>query len=336
MPGLFNTAYPARFRQGMMSGLSNYNSDLTILTTLRQLIDWAEQQFIASDLFFGHGADNALDEAAYLVLGALDLPFDLVREQLNVKVTETEQERIRKLVDERISSRKPAAYLLNKAWFAGLPFYVDERVLVPRSPIAELIRDGFSPWSKAPEVTRILDLGTGSGCIAIACALAFPPAIVDATDISPDALEVARINCEKHGLAQRVNLVESDLFSALGDNRYDIIVCNPPYVTDGEMAVLPAEYRHEPSLALAAGATGLDVVDRILADAHRHITPHGILVVEVGNGRTALEAKYSRTPFTWLDFEHGGEGVFVIRFIRARLIYPQMTQINADVFFGSY
>ena len=312
MPGLFNTAYPALFRQGMMSGLSKYNSDLKILTTLRQLIDRTEQQFIASDLFFGHGAENALDEAAYLVLGALDLPFDVSPDQLNGKVSATGQKRIRKLVDERISSRKPTAYLLNKAWFAGLPFYVDERVLVPRSPIAELVRDRFSPWIKPPEVTRILDLGTGSGCIAIACALAFPAAVVDATDISPDALEVARINCERHGLGQRINLVESDLFGALGDSRYDIIVCNPPYVTDVEMAALPAEYRHEPSLALAAGATSLDVVDRILADAHRHITPHGILVVEVGNGRSALEAKYPRTPFTWLDLEHGGEGVFVI------------------------
>ena len=283
-----------------------------MFTTPRQLIDWTEQQFIRSDLFFGHGADNALDEAAYLVLGALDLPFDLNQEQLNGELSTTDQERIRALVDERISSRKPTAYLLNKAWFAGLPFYVDERVLVPRSPIAELVRDRFSPWIKAPDVTRILDLGTGSGCIAVACALAFPTAIVDATDISPDALQVARINCERHGLGQQVNLVESDLFSALNDSRYDIIVCNPPYVTDGEMAALPAEYRHEPSLALAAGATGLDVVDRILLDAHRHLTPHGILVVEVGNGRAALETKYPRTPFIWPDFEHGGGGVFVI------------------------
>ena len=284
----------------------------TILTTPRQLIDWAEQQFVQSDLYYGHGADNALDEAAYLVLGALNLPFDVRPDQLNGKVSATEQERIRELVDTRIKTRKPVAYLLNKAWFANLPFYVDERVLVPRSPIAELVRDRFSPWIKPPDITRILDLGAGSGCIAIACALAFPAAIVDATDISPDALEVARINCERHGLGQRVNLVESDLFSALNDSRYDIIVCNPPYVTDGEMAALPAEYRHEPSLALAAGATGLDVVDRILLDAHKHLTPHGILVVEVGNGRAALEAKYPRTPFTWLDFEHGGEGVFVI------------------------
>ena len=282
------------------------------MTTPRQLIDWAVQRFTRSDLFFGHGADNALDEAAYLVLGALDLPFDVSLDKLKAKITETEQQRIKRLVDERIRSRKPAAYLLNKAWFAGLPFYVDERVLVPRSPIAELVRDRFSPWINTPDVTRILDLGTGSGCIAIACALAFPAALVDATDISPDALEVARINCERHDLARRINLVESDLFSALGDSRYDIIVCNPPYVTDGEMAALPAEYRYEPSLALAAGVTGLDVVDRILADAHRHLAPHGILAVEVGNGRAALEAKYPRTPFTWLDFEHGGEGVFVI------------------------
>ena len=283
-----------------------------MFTTPRQLIDWAEQRFTRSDLFFGHGADNALDEAAYLVLGALDLPFDVSVDKLKVKITETEQQRIKRLVDERIRSRKPTAYLLNKAWFADLPFYVDKRVLVPRSPIAELIRDRFSPWIEPREVMRILDLGTGSGCIAIACALAFPAAIVDATDISPDALEVARINCERHDLVHRVNLVESDLFSALGDSRYDIIVSNPPYVTDGEMAALPAEYRHEPSLALAAGVTGLDVVDNILLNAHRHLTPHGILAVEVGNGRAALEAKYPRTPFIWLDFEHGGEGVFVI------------------------
>ena len=283
-----------------------------MFTTPRQLIDRVERRFAASGLFFGHGANNALDEAAYLVLGALGLPFDLDREQLSVEVSTTGQERIRKLVDERISSRKPAAYLLNKAWFAGLPFYVDERVLVPRSPIAELVRDRFSPWIKAPAVTRILDLGTGSGCIAVACAVAFPAATVDATDISPAALQVAQINCDRHGLAQRVNLVESDLFSALGDNRYDIIVSNPPYVTDGEMAMLPAEYRHEPSLALAAGVTGLDVVERILPGAHGRLTPHGILVVEVGKGRTALEAKYPRTPFTWPDFEQGGEGVFVI------------------------
>ena len=281
-------------------------------TTLHQLIHQTEQQFIRADLCYGHGTDNALDEAAYLVLGALGLPFDLSREQLDGNVAAADEERIRELVALRIGSRKPVAYLLNQAWFAGLPFYVDARVLVPRSPIAELIRNGFSPWTKPDGVARILDLGTGSGCIAIACAAAFPKAIIDATDINPDALNVARINCQQHGLTGRVNLIESDLFSALGDRKYDIIVSNPPYVSAGEMAALPAEYRHEPSLALAAGVTGLDLVDEILRNVHRYLTPGGILVVEVGNGRTALEAKYPRTPFIWLDFEHGGEGVFLI------------------------
>ena len=246
------------------------------------------------------------------MLGALGLPFDLSEEQLDGNVAAADEERIRELVARRISSREPVAYLLKKAWFAGLPFYVDERVLVPRSPIAELIRDRFSPWIKPDEPTRILDLGTGSGCIAIACAAAFPDATVDATDIDPGALEVARINCEKHDVASRVNLIEADLFSTLQGSKYDVIISNPPYVPDEEMQALPAEYRHEPSLALAAGAAGLDMVARILSEAHGHLRPHGILVVEVGNARAALEEKYPRIPFTWLEFEHGGEGVFVM------------------------
>ena len=283
-----------------------------MLTTLSQLIDWAEQQFTRSDLFFGHGTDNALDEAAYLVLGALEIPFDAGPEQLDREVTRSEHESIKELVNARINSKIPVAYLLNKSWFAGLEFYVDERVLIPRSPIAELIAEKFSPWIKPAEVKRILDLGTGGGCIAVACAEAFPDATIDATDIEADALEVARINREKHGFSHRVNLVESDLFSALEDRKYDIIVSNPPYVPDEEMRVLPAEYRHEPPLALEAGAAGLDVVERILLEARRYMTPHGILVVETGNGRAALEAKYPRMPFTWPDLERGGEGVFVI------------------------
>ena len=282
------------------------------MTTIRQLIDWAEQQFTRSDLFFGHGTDNALDEAAYLVLGALEIPFDAGPEQLDREVTRSEHETIKELVNTRINSKIPVAYLLNKSWFAGLEFYVDERVLIPRSPIAELIGEKFSPWIKPAEVMRILDLGTGSACVAVACAEAFPDATIDATDIDPEALEVARINCEKHGFSHRVNLVESDLFNALDDRKYDIIVSNPPYVPEEEMRALPAEYRHEPALALEAGAAGLDVVERILLEANRHMTPHGILVVETGNGRAALEAKYPRMPFTWPDLEHGGEGVFVI------------------------
>ena len=291
-----------------------------MLTTLRQLIDWAEQQFGRSDLFFGHGTDNALDEAAYLVLGALELPFDVSPDQLNGKITASEQARIRGLVDDRIRSRKPAAYLLNRAWFAGLEFYVDERVLIPRSPIAELISEKFSPWVNPAQVGRILDLGTGSGCIAVACATVFPGATVDATDIAADALEVAQINCDRHALTRRVRLIGSDLFSALEEGRYDIIVSNPPYVPDEEMQVLPAEYRHEPPLALEAGATGLDVVERILLAARRHMTPHGILVVETGNGRAALEAKYPRMPFTWPELEHGGGDIFILSFEELRIL----------------
>ena len=296
----------------MMYSFSEYGSTCISLTTLRQLIDWTEQQFILSDLCYGHGVDNALDEAAFLVLGALDIPFDADAEQLNKGVSAGEQEHIRELVDIRIKSRKPVAYLLNKTWFAGMPFYVDERVLIPRSPIAELVEGGFSPWIKVSRVNHILDLGTGSGCIAIACAAAFPGATVDATDISTDALEVADVNCKRHGLAARVNLIRSDLFSALGDRKYDIIVSNPPYVPAEEMSALPEEYRHEPSQALAAGADGLDVVDRILIEAHKHMTAHGILVVEAGNCRAALEAKYPRAPFIWPDLENGGEGVFLL------------------------
>ena len=283
-----------------------------MLTTPRQLIEWTEQQFIRADLFYGHGADNVLDEAAFLVLGALDIPFDAGPEQLGMTMTAREHERIKELVDARITTRRPVAYLLNKAWFAGLSFYVDERVLIPRSPMAELVLEGFTPWVIPAEVNRVLDLGAGSGCIAIACAAAFPKATVDAADISSDALEVARINCERYDLTRRINLVQSDLFGALGDRKYDIIVSNPPYVPDEEMSTLPAEYRHEPSRALVAGAAGLDVIERILLDARRHITAHGILVVEAGNGRAALEAKYPLTPFIWPDLEHGGEGIFVI------------------------
>ena len=282
------------------------------MTTPRQLIDRTGQRFAASDLYYGHGTDNAHDEAVYLVLGALGLPFDASAEQLDRTVSVAEQERIKALVDDRVRSGKPTAYLLNQAWFAGLPFYVDERVLIPRSPIAELIRERFAPWVKPSEVTRILDLGAGSGCIAIACAAAFPDAVVDATDISADALAVAEINRTRHGLEQRVNLIRSDLFSALRGSQYDIIVSNPPYVSAAEMAALPTEYRHEPSVALAGGAAGLDVIERILSDAREYLSPQGILVVEVGNSRLALEEQYPEVPFIWLDFNCGGEGVFVI------------------------
>ena len=236
------------------------------MTTLRQLIDWTEQQFVRSDLCYGHGVDNALDEAAFLVLGALDIPFDAGPEQLDRGADAGEQECIRELVDTRIRSRKPVAYLLNKTWFAGMPFYVDERVLIPRSPIAELVQAGFSPWIETSRVNRILDLGTAVVVLPLPVPRHSPrPQSMQRISVPMRWMLVCQLRAARP--AARVNLIRSDLFSALGDRKYDIIVGNPPYVPAGEMSALPEEYRHEPAHALAAGADGLDVVDRILLEA---------------------------------------------------------------------
>jgi ribosomal protein L3 glutamine methyltransferase len=215
------------------------------------------------------------------------------------------------LIVRRVKDRVPAAYLTREAWFAGLPFYVDERVIVPRSPIAELIESGFSPWLDNQDVAHILDLCTGSGCIAIACALAFPESQVDAVDISKEALEVAAINAKKHHVVAQTRLIEGDLWESI-TGKYDLIVSNPPYVNEQEYADLPLEYKHEPQLALEARQEGLEIVERILKKAHEHLLPHGILVVEVGNSQEALQAKYPEVPFIWLEFERGGEGVFLL------------------------
>ena len=282
------------------------------LVSLRDWVRWGASRFNEAGLFFGHGTDNALDEALALVLHAVHLDHDMPSSFLNVRVTSSEAERILSLLNERVARRVPAAYLIGEANFAGLKFYVDENVLVPRSPIAELIEEGFAPWLEADHVGSVLDLCTGCGCIGIACAFAFPDALVDLSDISPAALELAGRNIERHGLDDRVRAMKADVYSGLDDERYDLIVSNPPYVSTAEMAGLPVEYRHEPELALEAGDDGMDVVARILRGSAEKLRPDGILVVEVGASADLLIARYPDVPFLWLDFERGGDGVFLL------------------------
>lgn len=264
-------------------------------------------------MYYGHGTDNPFDEAVYLVLRALALPFDVDDAVLDAPITGEERRRVMVLVERRIQLRLPVAYLINEAWFSGLPFYVDERVLVPRSPIAELIEERFSPWLQESAITRILDIGTGSGCIAVACALAFPHARVDAVDSSSAALAVADRNIVHYQLSDRVRLLQSDLYAALGAQRYDVIVANPPYVSANELSHLPPEYRHEPLPALHAGEGGLAVVRRLLTHTRPHLEGHGVLIVEVGNRQDAVSQAFPDLPFIWLEFERGGEGVFLLR-----------------------
>ncbi len=279
---------------------------------LADLIGWIAERFDDAGLYFGHGTDNALDEAAWLGCHALDIAPAALDYHLEDTLAPPVRERMLALARARIGTRKPLAYLLNEAWFAGRRFYVDERVIVPRSHLGEFVLEQFQPWIEANRVQRVLDLCTGSGCIAIAVAHAFPTARVDASDISEDAVAVAAINVAQHGLEARVHLYKADCYDGLADARYDVILSNPPYVHPNEIDSLPAEYRHEPTLALVSGNDGLALVRRLLAGAARRLAPHGILLVETGNSADALQTAYPDVPFTWLTTSTGDESVFLL------------------------
>ena len=286
------------------------NSYLTM--NVKHLIKKIIKSFERSDLYYGHGTNNAFDEATWLVFSALDLSYNDIPTVLSKKVDANQVSSACELASKRIKERVPLAYLLNQAFFAGHEFYVDERVLIPRSPIAELIKQKFSPWVEFNNIHSVADLGTGSGCIAIAIAHVFPKTKIDAVDISCDALEVASINIDRHNLKKRIELIKSDFFFSLEGKKYDLIVSNPPYVNQYDIATMPDEYRCEPKLGLEAGDNGLYSVGKILNDASRFLTNNGILICEVGNSQKALEDAYPNMPFIWIEFLDGGSGVFLL------------------------
>jgi len=284
---------------------------LNDLQTVRDYLRYACSRFADSPLFYGHGTDNVWDEAVQLVMRSLHLPLENNTLFLDARLTMAERELLLQRMTRRIDQRIPLPYLLGEAWFMGLPFYVDERVLVPRSPLGELLGNGIQPWLGDLEPGRILDLCTGSGCIGIGAAMVFDAAEVDLADLSADALEVAAVNIDTHELNDRVRTIRSDVFESIA-GRYDIILSNPPYVDAEDIADMPAEFRHEPELGLSAGHDGLEIAHRILAGAGNHLNPGGLLIVEVGNSQAALQGAYPELPFTWLEFENGGDGVFML------------------------
>jgi ribosomal protein L3 glutamine methyltransferase len=283
------------------------------LVTVRDWLRWAVSRFNESELFYGHGTDNAWDEAVWLVLATLHLPRERLEPWLDAHLTRSERLTLLNNLQQRVVHRLPTAYLVQEAWLGPYRFYVDQRVIVPRSYFGELLEDGFAPWIENPDsVASALDLCTGSGCLAILMAHAFPNATVDAIDISPDALVVACRNIADYGLNDRVRAIESDLFEAVPGKRYDLIICNPPYVTAEAMEALPAEYRHEPALALAAGADGLDVVRRILSEAHQHLNPGGVIAIEVGHNQDLVTEAFPKLNAVWLDTEHAEGKIFLV------------------------
>ena len=287
------------------------------LATIQDMMRWAYSYFNASDLYYGHGYDNAWDEAQQLVLAALYLPADVPEAMYQSRLTLVEKERVVHLIETRLGTRQPVAYLTNSAWFCGSEFYVDERTIVPRSPIGELIMQKFAGLIDH-EPKRILDMCTGSGCIAIACAQQFLAAEVDAVDLSLDALDVAQINIERHGLAERVFPISSDLFNDIPQDKYDLIVTNPPYVDEEDLDDMPQEFQFEPEMSLGSGADGLDITKRILAQAADYLTDNGVLVCEVGNSMVHLIEQFPTVPFNWIEFKNGGLGVFSLT--RAQLV----------------
>jgi len=296
----------------MTSHYARQEEMLAAMNTIRDCVRLGVSWFQQAEIYYGHGTDNALDEATSLVLYALNLPNDLPGHFMDSALTVSERDQVFDLFRRRVEQRVPAPYLTGRIWFAGHEFKVNEHVLIPRSPIAELIDEAFTPWVEPDHVERVLDMCTGSACIAIACAYVFPEATVDAVDISCEALAVAQDNVEKHEMAAQVSLIESDLFSGLGDRHYDLIVTNPPYVDVSEMADRPEEYLHEPELALASGHDGLDAIRVILRESADHLNDGGVLVAEVGASQSLLAEAFPQVPFLWLDFEHGGDGVFVL------------------------
>lgn len=285
----------------------------TELFTIRDWIRFAVSKFEASDIFYGHGTDNGYDEAVWLIMSALHLPMDTLDNFFDARLTEAERTKLADFIEQRISKHTPTAYLLKEAWLQGLKFYVDERVLIPRSFIAELLNNDLSPWIEFPElIESAADICTGSGCLGILLASAFPNAAIDVIDISQDAIDVANINIANYGLEAQITAIKSDMFSALSGKKYDVIISNPPYVDAPAMAALPAEYRNEPQLALGSGEAGLDHTHTILREAANYLTDDGILIVEIGHNREALEAAYPNIVFNWLEVSSGNEFVFLL------------------------